>query len=91
MAEIFANSGDPDQMPHSAASDLGLHCLLHTLLGDSRLQRVKKEYVFSDNSGIIFPSSPLPKKKQKKNKKQKKKKKKHYGYSLEAPCPGASN
>ena len=24
---IEANSGDPDQMPHSAASDLGLHCL----------------------------------------------------------------
>ena len=22
-----ANSGDPDQMPHSAVSDLGLHCL----------------------------------------------------------------
>ena len=21
------NCGDPDQMPHSAASDLGLHCL----------------------------------------------------------------
>ena len=30
MAEIFANSGDPDQMLHSAASDLGLHCLLIT-------------------------------------------------------------
>ena len=27
MVELFANSGDPDQMPHSAASDLGLHCL----------------------------------------------------------------
>ena len=23
-----ANGVDPDQMPHSAASDLGLHCLL---------------------------------------------------------------
>ena len=23
----MANSVDPDQMPHSAASDLGLHCL----------------------------------------------------------------
>ena len=28
MAKLFANSGDPDQMPHYAASDLGLHCLL---------------------------------------------------------------
>ena len=26
-AKLFANSGDPDQTPHSAASDLGLHCL----------------------------------------------------------------
>ena len=25
MAEVFANSEDPDQTPHSAASDLGLH------------------------------------------------------------------
>ena len=23
-----ANSGDPDQTPHNAASDQGLHCLL---------------------------------------------------------------
>ena len=41
MAELFANSGDPDQMPHSTASDLGLHCLQKTLLGVSRLQWVK--------------------------------------------------
>ena len=27
MAEVFANSEDPDQMPHFATSDLGLHCL----------------------------------------------------------------
>ena len=27
MVELFTNSGDPDQMLHSAASDLGLHCL----------------------------------------------------------------
>ena len=31
MVEQFANSGDPDQMLHSAASDLALHCLLTTL------------------------------------------------------------
>ena len=41
MVELFANSGDPDQMLHSAASDLGLHCLPVTLLGISRLQWVK--------------------------------------------------
>ena len=31
MVELFANSGDPDQMLHSAASDLGLHFLPFTL------------------------------------------------------------
>ena len=40
MVEIFANSKDPDQTPHSAASDLGLHCLPITRLGVSRLQWV---------------------------------------------------
>ena len=40
-AKLFANSGDPDQTPHSAASDLGLHCLPITLLQVSRLQWVK--------------------------------------------------
>ena len=39
-AKLFANSGDPDQMPHSVASDLGLHCLPITRLGVSRLQWV---------------------------------------------------
>ena len=32
MAKLFANSGDPDQMPHPVASDLGLQCLPITLL-----------------------------------------------------------
>ena len=27
MVDLFANSGDPDQTPRSAESDLGLHCL----------------------------------------------------------------
>ena len=40
MAKPFANSGDPDQMLHSAASDLGLHCLPITFLRISRLQQV---------------------------------------------------
>ena len=38
MDKLFANSGDLDQMPHSVASDLGLHCLPVTLLRVSRLQ-----------------------------------------------------
>ena len=41
MVELFANSRDPDQMPHSAASDLGLHCLPVTRLGVSSLQWVR--------------------------------------------------
>ena len=31
MAKLFANSGDPDQTPQNAVSDLGLHCLPITL------------------------------------------------------------
>ena len=38
MVELFANSGDPDQTPHSVAPNLGLHCLPITSLGVSRLQ-----------------------------------------------------
>ena len=32
----YANSVDPDQTPRSAASDLGLQCLLKSLLWDTR-------------------------------------------------------
>ena len=45
MVELFANSGDPDQLPHSVASDLGLHCLPVTQLGVSRLHWVKGGYL----------------------------------------------
>ena len=38
MAKLFANSGDPDQMPQDVACDLGLHCLPITLFRVSRLQ-----------------------------------------------------
>ena len=41
MAKLFAISGDPDQTPRSAVSDLGLHCLQFTLFRVSRLQWVK--------------------------------------------------
>ena len=47
MLELFANSGDPDQTPHSAASDLGLHCLPITLLWVSRLQWVINIYLYT--------------------------------------------
>ena len=36
------NSVDPDQTLHSAASDLGLHCLPMSLLWDASLKSVKK-------------------------------------------------
>ena len=40
MVGLFANSRDPDQMPHSVVSDLGLHCWPVTFLGISGLQWV---------------------------------------------------
>ena len=43
MVELFANSGDPDQMLPSATSDLGLHCLPVTCLGVSSLQWVNSQ------------------------------------------------
>ena len=42
---MLANSGDPDQMPHSVASDLGLHCLPMTLLQ------------VSQKNGLFYPST----------------------------------
>ena len=44
LAKPFVNSGDPDQMQHSAASDVCLHCLPITLLGISRLQWVNRVF-----------------------------------------------
>ena len=38
MVELFAYSGDPDQMTHSAESDLGLHFLPATHLGVTSIQ-----------------------------------------------------
>ena len=45
MVELFANSGDPDQMPHSVVFDLGLHCWPITLLRVSRLQWIKHDFM----------------------------------------------
>ena len=55
MAKLFANSGDPDQTPRSAASDLGLHCLTVTLLRVSRLQ-------WDISFVLVLSSGELPKK-----------------------------
>ena len=54
MIALFANSGDPDQMPHSATSDLGLHCLLNTLLGVSRLQWVNMQVRHKLQRDVFF-------------------------------------
>ena len=44
-----ANSVDPDQTPHSAASDMGLHFLSMSLLGDVRYKWVKMYIVMTDH------------------------------------------
>ena len=60
MVEPFANSGESDQTPHSAASDKGLHCLPITLLWVSRLQWVNfnevqnYKYVFGQLRVLYF-------------------------------------
>ena len=46
MAEQFANSGDPDQTAHTAASDLCLHCVPITLYGVSGLKGVNQDVSF---------------------------------------------
>ena len=37
----YANSGDPDEMPHNAAFNQGLHCLLRQFIDNS----YKRKYV----------------------------------------------
>ena len=55
--ELFANSGDPDQTPRSAASDLGLHCLQINLLRFSRLQWVNgNEHTFREGNSVKLMS-----------------------------------
>ena len=65
MAKLFANNGDPDQMPRSAASDLGLHCFLSTLLRVYRLQWVRgrgrfSAIVFLKETFCDFPTQHVP-------------------------------
>ena len=55
MAEVCANTEDPDQTPRSAASDLGMHCLPNTFLGVSRLQWVKVEQVRGVPGTVHYP------------------------------------
>ena len=61
---LFANSGDPDQTPRFAVSDLGLHCLPDILLGVSRLKWVNNSstdglFTVDDSQLILSPSAIL--------------------------------
>ena len=59
MVELFANSGDPDQMLLSVASDLGLHCLQVTHLGSKLLNGLKcpnTEDKTVQHSSVLFSS-----------------------------------
>ena len=51
MAKLFANSGDPDQMPHYVASDLGLQNLL---LQNQESVEAKSWYIASGTQGLRF-------------------------------------
>ena len=41
-----ASSADPDQMPHSATSDLGLHCLLGLFVQILRVDMIIQIFYF---------------------------------------------
>ena len=44
-----ANSGEPDQMPHSVASDLGLHYLPKSHKKDARHIWLKMQFFYSSH------------------------------------------
>ena len=52
--KLFANSGEPDQMPQNVASDLVLPCLPITFLGVSRLKWVKLVCTYNSWSDKVF-------------------------------------
>ena len=45
IENMLANSGDPDQTPHSVASDLGMRCLSMSLKKNARHLWVKKAII----------------------------------------------
>ena len=56
MAKLYANRGDPDQTPHSAASDLGLHCYQLPFYGYPDYNRLiyRINYFFSTDFFFYF-------------------------------------
>ena len=57
---LIPNSVDPDQTPHSAASDLCLHCLPVSVLWDARHEWVKCIKTFMQKN-IIDATNKLKK------------------------------
>ena len=55
MVELFANSRDPDQMPLSVASDLGLRCL--HFKGSPDYNRLSVMFVNFSNRGNTIDNS----------------------------------
>ena len=53
ISKLNANSLDPDQTPHIAASDLGLRCLPMSLLWDARRKGVRLPRPFIQSSLFI--------------------------------------
>ena len=55
MPVVNANSADPDQTPHSAASDdLGLHCLPKSHVWDARHKQVKDKKTKEKYTKLIY-------------------------------------
>ena len=50
----MANNVDPNQMPHYAASDLGLHCLQRPICPNTQ------HFVFSDRPDVKFYTDNMP-------------------------------
>ena len=55
----MANSVDPDEMPHSAASHLGLHCLLRPVCPVHMVNMVVCKVNFSSQYRDTRPASAL--------------------------------
>ena len=55
----MANSADPDQMPHSVASDLGLHCLQKAYLPKNLglLQYIFSLYIIEEQ--VVYTTHTL--------------------------------
>ena len=51
---VNAKIVDPDQMPKSAAPDLGLHCLSITLLGSLDFLKIGVNWKFFSRKVLVF-------------------------------------